>query len=99
MSEELEAPKPRALKYVIIASLALNLAFGAEHGIAYLGAKTGFVHADVEFDGLSVGGGTSQHAAREQQLAALETALPVKALTPPPAVQTPPLPQRKPSVK
>jgi dienelactone hydrolase len=94
--------KQKLAKYCFMASLILNLAFAAEHGIAYLGAKTGVVHADVQFDGFSVGGGTAEHAAREQQLAALSAALPASAIKPPPVKPQPdndPMPGRKPEVQ
>jgi hypothetical protein len=88
-----------AKKFAARSSYILNGTVLAFLAVAWLAVHTGHAKADVELVGWSVGGGTMQHAEREQQLAALQTALPVKALTPPPAVQSPPLPQKKPAVK
>ena len=96
MSEEIQ-PKSRTMKYLLIASFAVNLAVAAEHGTAYLVAKSGRLHADVQIDGLQIGGGTAQLAEREQQLAALAGAMPISAVTPPPAAKVS-VPDRKPAV-
>ena len=70
--------------------------------LAWVGAKSGRIHGEFQVDGIIIGGGTEQHATREQQLAALEAAMPVNALTPPVNAassqkpQESPLPQHKP---
>lgn len=93
-----ELAAQKAKKIGTRTSFALNAAMLAFLAIAYLGAKTGVVHADVQFDGLTIGGGTAEHAAREQQIAALAKAMPVNALTPPTQHEGP-LPTRKPQVQ
>jgi hypothetical protein len=94
----IEATKQKLLKYSLIASIVFNVGFVAEHGVAYLVTHSGRIHADVQVDGWSIGGGTKEAVAREQQLAALEAAVPVNALTPAPKPQEGPLPSRKPQM-
>jgi hypothetical protein len=67
-------------------SLALNALVLAIVAVACLGVHTGHIQADIQLNGWSVGGGTAEHAAREQQLAMLSAALPSSAMTPPPGV-------------
>jgi hypothetical protein len=106
----IEAAKQKLLKYSLIASIVFNVGFVAEHGVAYLVTHSGRIHADVQVDGWSIGGGTKEAVAREQQLAALEAAMPVNAMTATPTnyrqdvpglpkigVPDSPLPQRKPA--
>lgn len=66
--------KIKLLKYALIASVLFNIGFIAEHGTAYLVAKSGRLHADVQVDGWQFNGGTAQHAEREQKIAALDGA-------------------------
>jgi hypothetical protein len=84
-------------------SLASNAAMLLLIGFICLGVQTHHIKADIEFPGVSLGGGTSEHAARDQQLAALSNTLPLTSLTPPPvrapALQAAPAPQRKPVIQ
>src|SRR5580700_2870498 len=84
-------------------SLALNALVLAIVAVACLGVHTGHIQADIQLNGWQVGGGTSEHAAREQQLAALSAAIPSAAMTPPPVVAPAqadaPRPQHKPTVR
>jgi hypothetical protein len=94
-----DAAKDKTKRFGTRISLTLNATILALIGVAYLGVQTGHLHAAVEVSGWQVGGGTEEHAAREQQLAALSAALPSSVMTPP-TVKTPavdgPLPRRKP---
>jgi hypothetical protein len=89
-----------AKKYATRASFTINAVAILLIAFAYLAVHTGHARADIQLDGWSVGGGTDQHAAREQQLAALSNALPITAITPAPMKATvqPPLPTRKPTI-
>jgi hypothetical protein len=90
----------KAKRAGIRTSVGFNIAVVALVGMVCLGAHTGHVHGDVEFTGFSIGGGTEQHAAREQQLAALSAAMPMAAVTPVSAkASSIPTPARKPSVQ
>jgi hypothetical protein len=93
----IDAIKSKLVKASNRASYTINLTVIALLAFAYLAVHTGHARADVQLDGWSIGGGTSEHAAREQKLAALETALPVAALSPAKS-DAPPIPQRKPAV-
>ena len=91
--------KAKTTKYAVRSSIALNLAVLALAGFTYAAANTGHLRGDIEIVGFSIGGGTEQHAAREQQLAALSAAIPSNALTPAPEKSdASPLPGRKPQV-
>jgi len=91
-----------AKKYATRSSFTLNAAMIVFLGFGYLAVHTGHAKADIEFPGITLGGGTEQHAEREQQLAALSAAMPVTAITPvktpAPAQRGAPLPQRKPAI-
>jgi hypothetical protein len=76
----------------IVAVLVLFAVIGA--------TKAHWLHADFVPPSVSFGGGgTEQRAEAQQQLAALQAALPVNALTPSPKPQEGPAPQRKPVVR
>jgi hypothetical protein len=89
-----------AKKYATRTSFAINACMIVLLGISYLAVHTGHAKADIEFPGITVGGGTEQQVAREQQLAALSNALPINAITPvqPKTPAQPPRPQEKPTV-
>jgi hypothetical protein len=97
----IESAKDAARKWSIRTSLTLNATLIVLLAFSYLAVHTGHARADIQLDGWSIGGGTEEHAAREQQLAALSAAIPSTAVTPPP-VRVPvvsadgPLPSRKP---
>jgi hypothetical protein len=96
-----DAAKDKTKRFGTRISLTLNATILALIGVAYLGVQTGHLHAAVEVSGWAVGGGTEEHAAREQQLAALSAALPSSVMTTPPVVTAPataPLPGHKPRV-
>jgi hypothetical protein len=102
----LDSAKYTAKKYISRLRLAAEATAILLVLLAWAGAASGHIHGEFQVDGLVIGGGTEQHAAREQQLAALEAAMPVNALTPPvnasAASQKPqdgPPPQRKPVLR
>jgi hypothetical protein len=80
----------RIKRYASRSSYLMNAATVALLAVAYVGVHTGHVQADIQLNGWSVGGGTTLRAEHEQQLAAIATALPVKAVE---------MPQHKPTVK
>jgi hypothetical protein len=88
----------RLKKYAARASYMLNASMLLLAAVAYLAAHTGHVKADIEFPTLTIGGGTAEHAAREQQLTMLSAALPASAVTPALQPEEQPSPQRKPKV-
>jgi hypothetical protein len=96
----IETAKDKAKKIAHRAVHAYAIATVVLIGFAYLGVQTGHLHAAVEVSGWQVGGGTEEHAAREQQLAALSAALPSAALTyTATATSEVPLPSRKPAIR
>ena len=64
------------------------------------GLKAAGVKGNIEFPSIVIGGGTEQYTARAQQLAALEAAMPINALTATATVkpQEGSLPSRKPQL-
>jgi dienelactone hydrolase len=97
-----EYTKATARRFGTRASFALNAVILILAATASLAVHTGHAKADIELVGWSVGGGTSQHVGREQQLAALSAAVPASAVTPPPAkvpAVADPMPGRKPVVR
>jgi hypothetical protein len=68
--------------------------------LCFLGVKTHHLRGDVEFPGISFGGGTEEQQAALQQKNVLQAALPASALSPVEKVAAiGPLPLRKPSVQ
>ena len=93
-----DTAKDAARKWGVRSSLTLNATLIVLLAFSYLAVHTGHARADIQLDGWSIGGGTDEHASREQQLAALSAAMPLNAITPQPVKTTAasPLPQRKP---
>jgi hypothetical protein len=71
--------------------------------LCFIGVKTHHLRGDVEFPGISFGGGTEEQQAALQQNTVLAAALPASALTAPPQVAqnsaVGPQPAHKPAVR
>lgn len=96
------AVKSKAKTFLLRTSLGLNAAALALIIVTALAAKTGYVHADIQIDPVSIGGGTAEHQALNGSLQKLASAVPASAITPAVtrvAAQDVPRPAEKPKVR
>ena len=81
----IEAAKEKIKRIATRARLAVEATVVLIIAAGWFAVQTGHMKADIEFPGVSLGGGTSSHASRDQQLAAISGALPLAAVSPTPA--------------